>query len=78
MIRRLVIFLVRKKLGLRLYECFRFDNQKTDAVYCFTEHELLKERNGVIEASGVSLNWLLHDDCKIIKCTEEDTKNESC
>lgn len=72
LIRRLVIFLVRKKLGLRLYECFRFDNQKTDAIYCFSRHEILKDWCGIVQASSVSLNWLLHDDCKIIKLTEED------
>lgn len=66
MVRRLVIFLVRKKLGLKLFEPFRFVNQKTDAVYLFTKHELLKDE-GVISAAGVSLNWLLHDECEIQK-----------
>lgn len=72
MIRRLVIFLIRKKLGLRTYEPFRFDNQKTDAIYCFTNDAVMKDWCGIVQASSVSLNWLLHDDCKIIKLSEEE------
>lgn len=37
-----IIFLVRKKLGLRLYECFKFTNQKSDAVYYFVKDGLVK------------------------------------
>lgn len=62
---RLIIFLIRKRLGLRKLERFRFDNQKADAVYWFTEDGLLKCQNGYITMSGVSLNWLLNDDCTV-------------
>lgn len=71
MIRRLVIFLVRKKLGLKKFERFQFTNQKTDAEYYFSNHMVMKSVsiNGVecLEPSSVSLNWLLDDDCEISK-----------
>lgn len=63
--RRLIIFLIRKRLGLRAYEPFQFENQKTDAIYCFTKHEILKDEYGIISASGVSLNWLLDKECSV-------------
>ena len=62
---RLVIFLIRLKLHLKKGQKFQFDNQKTDAVYWFTEGALMKMENGFRYESGVSLNWLLNPDCKI-------------
>lgn len=64
-IRRLVIFLVRKRLGLKKCEHFVFTNQKTNAEYWFTSTRILKCENGVISRSNVSLNWLLNDACTI-------------
>lgn len=43
---RLVIFLIRLKLHLKKGQKFQFDNQKTDAVYWFTEGALMKMENG--------------------------------
>lgn len=63
--RRLVIFLIRKKLGLKKYEVFKFTNQKSDAVYYFTEHNVMKYWRGQTMKSGVSINWLLDDECKV-------------
>lgn len=63
--RRLVIFLIRKKLGLKKYENFKFANQKTDAVYYFTESNLMKRWRGQTMVSGVSVNWLLDKDCAV-------------
>ena len=63
--RRLVIFLIRWKLKLKKYEQFKFVNQKTDAVYYFTESNLMKRWRGQTMLSGVSVNWLLDKDCKI-------------
>ena len=66
MIRRLIIFLVRVKLGVKKYEVFRFSNQKSkEDYYCFTDAELLKTEKGIIRPSSVSLNWLLNDKCQI-------------
>lgn len=64
-LRRLIIFLVRLKLHLKKGQKFQFDNQKTDAVYWFTEGALMKMEKGLRYESGVSLNWLINEDCKI-------------
>lgn len=63
--RKLVIFLIRKKLGLKKYERFRFVGQKEDATYYFTSDAIMKERCGRTFVSGVSANWLLDDACEI-------------
>lgn len=65
--RKIVIFLIRKKLGLKKYEKFRFIEQKTNAVYYFTESNLMKYWRNQTMLSGVSLNWLLDSECKIEK-----------
>ena len=67
MVKRLVVFLVRKRLGLKLREPFQFVGQKSKAVYYFTEDAVMKAWRGNIEKSGVSLNWLLDDGCEITK-----------
>lgn len=71
MIRKLVIFLVRKKLGLKLYEDFKFENQKSNTEYYFTKKKIVKVimTPGEMreEPSSVSLNFLLSDECKIVK-----------
>lgn len=63
--RQFVMFLVRKKLRLKLCEEFQFVGQKSDAVYWFTKEKIFKSWGGHVEPSGVSLNWLLDDDCVI-------------
>lgn len=63
--RRFVIFLIRKKLGLKKFEKFKFVNQKSDAVYYFTESNVMKFWHNQTVLSGVSVNWLLDDDCEI-------------
>ena len=65
--RRFIIFLIRKKLGLNKYQMFKFVGQKTDAVYYFTESNLLKRWRGQTMTSGVSLNWLIDSECKVEK-----------
>lgn len=68
--KRLIIFLVRRRLGLKKEERFQFTNQKTKDIYFFTDTELMKAEyitGGVIRPSRVSLNWLLDDTCKITK-----------
>ena len=65
--KRLIIFLIRKKLGLKKNELFRFSNQREQSVYYFTDTNLMKIKYGYVDKSGVSLNWLLDDECKIEK-----------
>lgn len=68
--KKLIIFLIRRRLHLRKNQKFRFCNQKTDNIYYFTSDRLIKipEDSGKVprrEKSLVSLNWLLDDDCEI-------------
>ena len=65
--KRLIIFLIRTRLGLKKYEHFQFDNQKSDATYFFSDAVVMKDTGTKIRPSGVSLNWLLNDNCKITK-----------
>ncbi len=65
--RRFVIFLIRTRLGLKKYERFRFVGQKSDAVYYFTTDSVCKVWRGQTFQSGVSVNWLLDDECKIVR-----------
>lgn len=72
MLARLIVFLIRLKLGVKKLERFRFENQKSKSdVYYFGDNCLIKAKQGKygidIELSGVSLNWLLNEDCKITK-----------
>ncbi len=70
--RRFILFLIRKRLGLKKYEHFRFSNQrdKTDTYY-FGEIYLWKRSVGEIDIkSHVSLNWILDDECEIEKVGE--------
>lgn len=65
--RRIILFLIRKKFGVNKYQQFRFVEQKTNAVYYFTEANLLKHWRGQTMISGVSFNWLMDPNCKIEK-----------
>lgn len=65
--KRLIVFLIRRKLGLKKHERFRFVGQKSNAVYYFATDSLIKCWKGQTMLSGVSLNWLLDDECKIDK-----------
>lgn len=69
---RLIIFLVRTKLGLKKYQQFRFINQrrKTDSYY-FTATKLLKIEGCTVKESSCSLNWLLNNECEIVKLNKE-------
>ena len=70
---RLIIFLIRKKLGLKKGERFQFVNQKSpNDEYFFDSKSLVKVwvRPGYgfkYTPSNVSLNWLLNDNCQIKK-----------
>lgn len=65
--KKLIIFLIRKRLGLKKGVRFRFTNQKDRCFYYFDNEQLNKEiwSKGRIRVSDVSLNWLLSDDCRI-------------
>lgn len=65
--KRLIIFLIRRRLKLREYELFQFTNQKTDNLYYFTESNLMRYEPKTMksEPSNVKLNWLLDDECEV-------------
>ena len=77
MTKKLILLMVRKRLRLKEREPFQFVNQKTNAVYYFTEDAVMKAWRGVIEKSHVSLNWLLDDDCAIRKCNYKSIKEDN-
>lgn len=66
---RLIIFLIRKRLRLRKYQRFRFENQKSPTdCYFFTSDALMKESaRGYRRGARVSLNWLLDPKCHITR-----------
>ena len=79
MLKRLIIFLIRKKLRLKKLEPFRFSNHKSETDrYFFSSTTLMKvvsHWSGIeIRPSSVSLNWLLDRDCKIEKDTSSSLK----
>lgn len=73
MLQTIIIYLIRKRLDVKAYERFQFENQKSNSdVYYFGKCRLWKETiigEGInyTQSSNVSLNWLLDDRCKIIK-----------
>jgi hypothetical protein len=71
MLNRLIIFLIRRRLGIGPSEYFRFTNQKSNDIYYFDSKQgsLIKLPGFAPHPclSGVSLNWLLSDECKIEK-----------
>lgn len=64
--RRLIIFLVRKRLGVPKYARFRFVNQKNKCeMYTFESDRIMKRtESGCYVSAGVGLNWLLDKECK--------------
>lgn len=67
MLSKFILYLVRKKLGLKRFEQFQFVNQKTNAIYWFGEDAIYKYYEDTNRPSGVSLNWLINEECKIRK-----------
>lgn len=73
MITRLIIFLIRIKLGVKKNQKFQFANQKSAMdVYYFTDTHLMKNefkgQTKKTRPSNVSLTWLLSDKCEIKVC----------
>ena len=69
--KKLIISLMRRYLGLKKYEGFQFVNQKSDDVYYFGDDGVYKaysygpDYGGSIRKSNVSLTWLLDHECDI-------------
>lgn len=67
--KKLILYLIRKRLGLKKLEGFYFKGQKSNNYYFFTDDALIKiwRNSGHTEKSHVSLNYLLSDEVVIIK-----------
>lgn len=64
--KQLIVFLIRRRLGLKKYEVFQFAGQKSNALYYFKGDDVMKVYNGTTEPSSVSLHWLLNCECDIV------------
>lgn len=77
----LIVLLFRLRFGLKKNQKFQFEGQKckTD-YYCFSNDCIWKisEIDGfsTCKLSNVSLNWLLDDNCVIIKSGKVDWTGE--
>ena len=79
LLKKIVLFCVRRRLKVEKYELFRFTNQLSkNAVYFFNDDGLMKtwwSNGGNMHDRAVkstaSLNWLLDDECKIDIFKEE-------
>ena len=66
--KRLIFFLIRRRLKLHKWEEFRFSNQKSPYDYYFFGNSSLWKYThsmGRIIKANVSLNWILDDECEI-------------
>lgn len=78
--KKLIIALVRRKLGLKKGEKFRFVGQLSPYhYYYFTDETLIKvvvsgpskkKLYKHLRPSGVSLNYIISDECEIVKVVE--------
>lgn len=66
--KRLILFLVRKRLGLANYETFQFVNQRSKSEYYWFNPDALRKYcsiAGEVQDAHVGLNWLLNEKCEI-------------
>lgn len=70
--KRLIVFLIRRRLKLKKYERFQFTNQTDKTVWYYFESDRIVKSysNGYTVSSSVSLNWLLDDLCEIKRWRE--------
>ena len=77
MLRRFIVFLVKRKLGVKNYERFRFVNQKSETDYyyfdcgCNLQKVIQGEFYNKNVRASVSFNWILDDECEIVKISKE-------
>ena len=66
-VRRLIIFLIRRRLGVRRYRFFQFDNQLDDYWYYFTRTHLMKTTDDGTRPSNLSLMYVMYASVKTKK-----------
>lgn len=59
-IRRLIIFLVRRRLGIGHCQFFQFDSQLDDSWYYFTRTHLMKTTDDGTRPSNLSLAYVMY------------------
>lgn len=69
MINRIIMFLLCRKLKVKKMQCFRFTNQKSNAVYYINNRSVMKIYRGRTNQSNVSINHLLSKRCHIVKAS---------
>lgn len=68
--KRLILFLIRRKLGVKKYENFRFVNQRSKVNYYYFDDNGIQKvdaEHTIIKHSNVKFNWILSDKCEIVK-----------
>lgn len=67
--KRLILFLIRRKLHVTLEQPFRFDNQKSSVDFYYITRDGIRKYSyhlGRTIDSNVSLNWVLNSDCRVL------------
>ena len=69
---RIILFLIRVKLGVKKNERFQVHNQKNKMDYYYFSDRNLKKImnrgcNEMEKKANVSLNWLINSECKIVR-----------
>jgi hypothetical protein len=67
--RKLILFLMRKKLRVEKYEYFKFSNQKSKTIYFFDDWGFWRRdlTSGKVRECKACLNFLLSDECEIVR-----------
>ena len=68
-----ILKLIMKKLGVKVQEHFQFADQREEFIeYFFTLEALMRfnPETNEIKESRITLNYLLSDDCKIVRVRE--------
>lgn len=66
-VRRLIILLIRSRLGVRRYQFFQFDDQLDDSWYYFTRAHLMKTTDDGTRPSNLSLMYVMYASVKTQK-----------
>lgn len=60
LVKRLIIFLIRRRLGVRRYQFFQFDDKLNDSWYYFTRTHLMKSTYDGDRPSNLSLMYIMY------------------
>lgn len=59
-VRRLIIFLIRRRLGVKQCQCFQFRDQLDNSWYYFTRYYLMEYTELGVRTSQLSLMYLMY------------------